>query len=221
MAKSIKGSYITDMENQQLSEAKAQETLQLMLSKNTELRNKDAAKAQKKKSIYLRYVPAFAALAACVVLAVALIRPGQNTNIEAGKRFEYGSVQLSALPSGLVSRGEAGDDFEAAFGVASNDLFQGWTITDTIVYSSGEHKQAFVELTRGEASMYASVSDMENALYGALEDKNAGPSGARFNLDPSTNELSAVYRRSELWIVLTSEGIEKTEFETIVSELSK
>ncbi len=216
MSKQIKGTFIPEMEAEHLSETKAQETLKLMLNENTRLHEKDTQKKQIVRTKYLRYAPVFAAAAACIIITVALIHPGQNANKGTGKPIEYGSVQLSSLPSGIISRGESGDDLEAAFGISGNDLFKGWTVTDTTVYSSGGHKQAFIELQKDDMNITASVSDIESALYSTLGEINAGTNGARFNLDPSTNELNAVFKRSDLWIVLTADNIGKADFEAIV-----
>ena len=221
MSKQIKGTYIPEMEAEHLSKAKAQETLKLMLNENTKLHEKNTQKKQIERTKYLRYAPVFATAAACIIIAVALLHPGQNSSKETGKLIEYGSVQLSSLPSGIISRGESGDDLEAAFGISGNELFMGWTVTDTTVYSSGGHKQAFIELQKDDIKITASVSDIESALYSTLGETNAGTNGARFNLDPSTNELNAVYKRSNLWIVLTADNIEKADFEAIVRELNK
>ena len=221
MSKQVRGTYISEMGSEHLSDQKAQETLKLMLSENNRLHDRDAQKKQTNKNRFLHYAPVFAAAAACIVIAITLIHPNQSANTRAGKRIEYGSIQLSSLPSGIVTRGEAGNDLEAAFGISGENLFTNWSIIYTAVYSSGEHKQAFVELERDGVNLTASVSDMESALYNALKETNAGPAGVRFNCDPLTNELSAVYRYSNLWIVISSDNVDKTEFETIISELNK
>ncbi len=197
--------YQREMDEVRLPEARADETLRLMLEKNREIREKET---NRKPSLrLLRLLPAFAAAAACLVLAVVLLNGGSSVT--------FGSVRMSGLPSGY--RGEATETapFAEVFGAGPEAFFPGWTVDSEFV--SAARREAKLTLSRDGQKLSAAVSLAEPPLYTALADAGVeSADGVLYNRDPEDGTLYAVCVLRDCYVTFSAAGRSETDFVTAV-----
>ena len=215
--------YQQQLDKERLSPEKAEQTLKVLLEENTKRNEKRVKRAARtKRPAWTRYAPALAAVAAAVVLMVTLL-PGQKqagtANVGAGDSVVYGEVRLNGLPPFGGGRGSAAGTLEDVFGVTAGELFKDWTVERSAAYTAENGKQAILYLSRGENELRATVSDFEPALRTALQETKESLTGVKFNRDPDSGFLDAVYQKGGYFITLHAEKIESAAFEEIVKEL--
>jgi len=194
-------SYRQEMDALRVSEQKAQETLDALLSENERLENK------KTRPIYLH--PAlYAVAAACLALAVLaanLLRGG------------FPGVRIGDLPAVTVARGdeETALEFSQAFGLRAAALFPGAQVREDKTVSFTLNGQT---LHRGELTLLAAghpwaaqVTDYEPPLYTALTGGDP-----RFARGSDTGLLYALWRQEGRYILLSAQGMEEKDFEAAV-----
>ena len=214
--KSGRSGYQKEMDQVHLSEDKAAETLRAMLAENDAIREKERKKAARRLPPLRRWLPAACAVAAAclVLLFTGVFRPETN--------YLFGGVSVRKLPVSGV-RGEentpAGPEREEA-----EKLFPGWTPGEarpgrSLRGLSPDGAELDLTLRKGGVSLDAAVMKGKPVLADALAETGAyGPRGVRFNHDPDTGVLSAVYERDGCYVVLSAEGMEEKEFAKAVME---
>ena len=204
--------YQQEMDAVRLSDAKAEETLRLMLEKNRALH--PAKEETPRPSLRLRrLVPAFAAAAACLVLAVVLLTRG-------GPAVTFGAIRTDTLPHGGYRGADpAAASFEDVFGVPAETLFPGWSVSDEAVRP--DRGEAKLNLTKDGRRLSASVSLEEPPLREALAGAGVeAAEGVLYNRDPSDGSLQAVCRLKDCFVVLSAGGLSEDDFVTAVRSVT-
>lgn len=221
MSEKQRSRYQQEMDQVQLSEEKAGETLRLMLEANGKLREEQVKKANRPKSAALvrRILPVFAAAAACI----ALVLFGLNRS----NGVTFGSVRMRDLPVSGVSRGDDAKevDFETAFGCTTESFFPGWEVTaeKTQQYTKNGEPWYESELTiqKQNTSLYVSVVKEKPAIYQALSESfKILDNKFLLNLDPDDGTRYAVSNYEELYITLYSPNLSENDFVKAVEEIT-
>ena len=201
--------YQQEMDRERLPEKKAQETLRLLLEENGKLREREEKKSA---WTFRRLMPVMAAAAACLVLVVGLsvLRPGASG---------FGSIRLSQLPLSGYRGDSPAASFAEAFGMTPEAMFPGWTVenveTEELPGMGETFHEARLTLTRGETRLEAEASDRAPALWTALQKGDV-----RYNRDPDTGRLSAVWQKDRCYITVSALGMAEKDFRTAVGEVA-
>ena len=221
MSETKRSRYQQEMDQVQLSEEKAGETLRMMLEANGKLREEQIQKAGRPKSaVFLRRVlPVMAAAAACVALVIfGLNRPGGVT---------FGSVRMRDLPVSGISRAEdaVAADFETAFGCTAESLFPGWTVSSEKTLQSMKNAEARYEssliIEKQGTALNVNVVKERPAIYRILSEKlKVLENKVLLNLDPDDGVRYAVTQTGELYVTLSSPALSEKDFIKTVEEIT-
>ena len=207
--------YQQEMDALHVPEEKANETLKMMLAENRRLRE-ESAKKNRGFVKSPRFWGAFAAVAACAVLMLAVL-PGRT-----GEKYTFTAVDYLSLPSADLSRGEteSGLTMEGTLGVSAETLFPGWETSweNTIQLPSDGEKLYLTQLAlrKGDQQLNAEVTNTVPAIAEVVsEEYEMNGKKIRLARDEAMKTVYAVYQRDNLYIVLSAGGGEENMIQTL------
>lgn len=215
MMESGRNAYQKELDQVHLSDEKAEETLRLMMAENDAVREKERKRASRRFPPIRIWLPALGAVAACLILVLTGVFRTPET-------YSFAGISVRKLPvSGI--RGDE-NPAEKVDLTDAEALFPGWTVSGArperkLRGLSPDGSELDAALEKNGVILDAIIMYGRPQLAEALEETEAyGTYGVRFNHDPDTGVLCAVYARDGYYVILSAAGMEEKNFSKAVME---